>query len=286
MNRHGLLRFGWSGVAVLGCALAGTLLAGLAGCNKESGSAGGKPSIAVIPKGTSHEYWQSVKAGAEAAGKDLNVDIIYQGTLNEDDHSGQIAKVTEFTADKVAGIVLAPQDANALVRPVQAAKAAGIPVVIFDSKLEGTPGADYVALVATDNEKAGEMGGETLAKLLNYKGKVVLLRYEHGSASTDDREAGFLKVMDKYKDKGITVISSNQEGGSTTDSAKSKAMSMVDDLNAADGIFCPNESSAHGMLLAMVDHLNNKPVAAIIDTGAAIITRDNMNTPEMQQLMK
>lgn len=311
--------------------VAGAGITVVEGC-KQGGS--GKPVIAVIPKGTSHEYWQSVKAGAEDAGRALNVEIAFQGTLNEDDHTGQIGKVQGFTADKVAGIVLAPQDATALVRSVQAAQAAGVPVVIFDSKLDGTPGTDYVSLVATDNEKAGETGGETLAKLMNYKGKVVLLRYKRGSASTDAREEGFLKIMKKYEDKGIKVISSNQEGDSTSTSARTKAMSMLDELGACDGIFCPNESTALGMLQAleqsgyagkkkfvgfdqsekliegltnghidaliaqnprkmgydavkaMVDHLNNKPVAAVIDTGSGVITRENLNTPEIQQLLK
>jgi ribose transport system substrate-binding protein len=122
-------------------------------------------------------------------------------------------------------------------------------VVIIDSALKGEPGKDFVSFVATDNRKGGEMGGDQLAKLLNNKGKVVLLRYSVGSASTNDRETGFLDAMKKHPE--MQVISSDRYGGATVDSAKTAALNMVDTLKQADGIFCPNESSTVGMLLAL-----------------------------------
>ena len=90
------------------------------------------------------------------------------------------------------------------------------------------------------------MGGDQLAKVLGNKGKVVLLRYQAGSASTEEREAGFLEAMARYP--GITVISSNQFGGATADLAKTASLNMLDTLKQADGIFCPNESTTAGML--------------------------------------
>ena len=221
----------WS--CVLG-ALCGCLFIGNAGCKPKAPE---QTTIVVIPKGTSHEYWKFVEAGALQAGDDLKVKVLYRGTLNEDDHSGQIGKVTEAIGDRVSGIVLAPQEADAMVRPVQQATAAGVPVVVFDSALNATPGVDYVTLVATDNEKAGAMGGDELGRLLKDKkdAKVVLLRYEHGSASTDAREAGFLEAIAKYPN--ITVIEKDREGHSTAISAKTESMNLLDKLKDCDGIF-------------------------------------------------
>jgi ribose transport system substrate-binding protein len=215
------------------------------GCSQKPG----KPQIAVIPKGTTHEFWKSLHAGADAAGKEFNVDIIWKGPVKEDDRANQIQVVQEFVADKVAGIVLAPLDDNALLNPVRAAGREKIPVVIIDSWLKGEPGKDFVSFVATDNRKGGELDGEELARLLNSKGKVVMLRYAVGSASTDEREAGFLDAISKHP--GLQVISSDRYSQATVDTAKTAALNMVDTLKEADGIFTPNESSTQGMLLAL-----------------------------------
>lgn len=207
-------------------------------------------TIAVIPKGTTHSYWKSVEAGARAAGKELGAKILWKGPLKEDDRAGQIQVVQQFVADKVSGIVIAPLDDQALVGPVQAAGQKKIPVVIIDSSLKATPGKDFASFVATDNRKAGQLGGERLGQLLNGKGKVVLLRYMEGSASTADREAGFMDAIKKFP--GIQVISSDKYGGASQAEAQTKAMQMVDTLKQADGIFTPNESSTMGMVQALI----------------------------------
>jgi ribose transport system substrate-binding protein len=206
-------------------------------------------NIAVIPKGTTHAYWKSVQAGANQAAKELGVNVIWKGPIREDDSQAQIEVTEQFISDNVNGIVLAPLDDQALVRPVREAADHKIPVVIIDSPLNGTAGTDFASLVATDNHRGGVMGGEELIKLLGGKGKVVLLRYHENSASTEAREAGFLEVMDK--NPGITVLVKNRYGGATAESAQTEAMNMLDLLKQADGIFCPNESVTVGMLGAL-----------------------------------
>jgi ribose transport system substrate-binding protein len=206
-------------------------------------------TIAVIPKGTTHSFWKSVEAGARAAGTVLSVQINWKGPLKESDRAQQISIVEQFASGGVSGIVLAPLDDTALQKPVQSATAKGIPVVIIDSALKGTPGKDFVSFVATDNHQGGVLGGERLAQLIGNKGKVVLMRYAVGSASTTERETGFLEVM--KKNPGIQVLVDNRYAGATVGEAKTAAMELVDRLKQADGIFCPNESSTVGMLLAL-----------------------------------
>ena len=205
--------------------------------------------IAVIPKGTSHVYWKSVEAGAKKAGAELGVDIIWKGPLREDDRAQQIALVDDFVASHVDAIVLAPLDNIALRGPVQAARDRHIPVVIIDSALEGEPGRDFASFVATDNHHGGELGGQELARILGGKGKVVLLRYAEGSASTQAREDGFLEAIHRFP--GIVVTVDNRYGGATISTAQDAAMNLIDKLREADGIFCPNESTTQGMLLAL-----------------------------------
>ncbi len=226
-------------------------LAALGSCKRDgAGGASGKPRIAVIPKGTTHEFWKTVHAGVKKAAAEDGLDAVWKGPLKEDDLKAQIELVQSFVAQKVAGIVLAPLSDKALVSPVKAAKAAGIPVVIFDSALRGE---EHDAFVATDNLAAGKLAAEEMVKTLGGKGKVVVLRYQEGSASTMEREKGFLDAI--RGQGGIEVVSDNQYGGATTESAFSTSESLLTARQAAsggvDGIFAPNESTTFGMLLAL-----------------------------------
>src|SRR5690606_685156 len=214
------------------------------------GESDSRLKLAVIPKGTTHEFWKSVHAGAVKAARELDVEIIWKGPLKEDDLKSQIDLVQSFTARGVSGIALAPLNDKALVSAVRGAKSSGVPVVIFDSSLEGS---DFVSFVATDNRAAGERAGEHMAKLLDGKGNVILLRYQEGSASTHAREQGFLHAVKKHP--GIKVLSDNQYGGATTESAHTASENLLLAEGGAkgtvNGVFTPNESTTFGMLLAL-----------------------------------
>ena len=210
--------------------------------------------IAVIPKGTTHEFWKSIHAGAEKARQELaeqgrRVDVIWKGPLKEDDRDQQIQVVENFMVRRVSGMVLAPLDSKALVRPVENAQKARVPVVIMDSGLESD---NYVSFVATDNYKGGQMAGEHLAKLIGGKGNVILLRYAVGSASTEAREKGFLEALSNHPD--IKLISSDQYAGPTRETSYQASQNLLNRFGRdVDGIFCPNENSTIGMAMALRD---------------------------------
>jgi len=244
--------------------------------------------------------------------------------------------VEDFITLGVSGMVLAPLDDAALRRPVKDAVNNGIPVVIIDSGLKSE---DYVSFVATDNYIGGRKGGEHLARILGGKGKVIMLRYQEGSASTMNREQGFLDVL-KEKYPEIEVVSSNQYGGATTASAYTASENLLAPLRTPDGgltidgIFCPNESTAFAMLRALQDsglagkvkyvgfdsserlvqglakgdihglvlqdpinmgylgvktimaHLRGEQVPKRIDTGSVVATPENMNDPDIKNLLE
>jgi ribose transport system substrate-binding protein len=227
-------------------------------CTRPPGNQSGakkKLTIAVIPKGTTHEFWKSIHAGSIKAARELStpeteVEIIWKGPLREDDREQQIQVVEGFSSQGVNGIVLAPLDNRALVRPVEEAKRASVPTVIIDSALESN---QIVSFVATDNRKGGSLAGERMGQLLNGKGKVLLLRYQEGSASTQDREDGFVEEL-KSKYPGIELISADQYAGATRDTAKRASENLLNRYgDQVQGIFTPNESSTAGMLLALQD---------------------------------
>ncbi len=321
----------------LAALLCGLFALSLAGCGESdpqdaAGGADRRRTLAVIPKGTQHSFWKSVEAGAKRAGQEMDVQVIWKGPLQESDRAGQIQLVQQFITQGVDGIALAPLDHKALVGPVKSAGAANIPVVIFDSALEGEPGKDFVSFVATDNRQGGRLAGQAMAKILNGKGNVVMLRYMVGSASTTEREAGFLEAIAGHPD--IKVVLDNRYAGSSAAEAKSESLNIIDQLKAADAVYTPNESSTHGMLLALRQeglagkikfvgfdaspvlveglkageihalvvqnpvkmgyeavralamHLDGKPVEPVIDTGAAMVTLENLNEPATQELIK
>ena len=287
--------------------------------------------IAVIPKSTMHVFWRAVEAGAREGAKEAGVEMIWKGSLKEDDPAQQIQIFEQFVAEDVSGIVLAPIEDAALKRPVAAAMQKGIPVVIMDSAFNCEPLKDFVCTVSTNNHRAGEMAGEQLGKLLDGKGKVVLFRYKEGCASTGQREAGFLKTIKKFPD--IQVILDNRYSGTTIGEAQSTALTMLDELKEADGIFCTNEPSTFGILLALKQNnlagskklvgfdtspglvealkrgeiqalvaqnpkkmgreavqaliaiMKGETVPAVIDTGAAVVTKENLATSEIQALL-
>ena len=224
----------------------------------------GRTTIVVIPKGTTHEFWKSIHAAARRAATDLDVDIIWKGPLKEDDREAQIAVVENFISRGVSGIVLAPLDDAALRVPVLNATRSGIPVIIIDSGLQSD---DYISFVATDNHQGGRMAGQEMARRLEGRGRIVMLRYQEGSASTMKREQGFLDAIAESPD--IVVVSDNQHGGATTESAYAASENLLAPLQTQDGtltidgIFCPNESTTFGMLRALQDRQLNGQVRFI-----------------------
>jgi ribose transport system substrate-binding protein len=318
---------------VLGLLLA-AVVAAPAAC-KRSGSAGDAPArltIAVVPKGTTHEFWKSVHAGAVKAARELDIDVLWKGPIREDDLKAQIDVVQSFVAQGVGGIVLAPLSDKGLVGSVKAATDAHVPVVVFDSDLAG---GNYVSFVATDNEAAGKAAGDALAAKVG-KGNVVLLRYQEGSASTANREKGFLESVKTHAD--LKLASDSQYGGATTETAEKASENLLASLQAdsggVQGVFAPNESTTFGMLLALrkaglqgktrfvgfdasdklvdavrsgdidglvvqrpfemgylavktiVAHIHGQGVEKRIDTGSTLVTKENLDTPEVRALVK
>lgn len=220
----------------------------LTGCNKTKNS---KLRIAVIPKGTTHEFWKMGEAGAKKAGNELGIDIIWKGPQKESDRAGQIKVVENFITQGVDGIALAPLDDKALVRSVTEAKNAGIKVAVWDSGLDESAGDAVISSVMTNNFAAGQDCGKRLAMLMNGSGKVLMLRHAVNHDSTTKREEGFLDGIKKTA-PGIELLSIDQRGGVSIDEAMKVSESLLNQFgDQVDGVFTPNESTTQGMLRAL-----------------------------------
>jgi ribose transport system substrate-binding protein len=285
-------------------------------------------TIAVIPKGVSNFFWQSVKAGAEDAGKETGVKIYWKGPSNETDISSQINIVEDAITSHLDAIAIAPSHRESLVPVVERAQREGIPVTIFDSGI----GTDhYVSYVATDNLQGGVMAAERLAKRLNGRGKIAVLGLKAGSVSTDERERGFQDtIKQKYPGIQIAVF---QYGEASRAISIDRATDMLTAHPDLDGFFSSNEPSTVGAAQAikqkgaagkiqlvgfdsspnliedlrtgvidsliiqnpyrmgyegvktLVNKLNGKESPRRIDTGIKLVTKENLDSAEIQQLI-
>lgn len=298
-------------------------------CRRAGDGGGSKRVIAVIPKGVAHFFWQSVHAGAEAAAKESNVEVVWKGPAQETDYSGQINIVEDAINRRVDGIVLAPTHRDSLVPVVERAQRDGIPVAIFDSGI----GTDkYVSYVATDNRQGGAQAAERLAAKLGGKGRVAILGVKAGSVSTDEREQGFQETI-RQKYPGIEIVAF-QYGESDRARSLDRAADILTAHPDLDAFFASNESSTVGAVQAikqkglagkvvlvgfdsspnlvedlkagaidslvlqnpykmgyeavkaMVAKLDGQSPPRQVDTGVKLLTKENLETPEMQQLLK
>ena len=219
--------------------LAGALLT--SGCARDD-----RKNIAVIPKGRAHLFWQSVQAGAVAASRETNVNIIWNGPAAETDFNGQLQIVEAMINRRVDAIALAPIDKKAMVSVVERAAKEKIPVIIFDSAVDTD---QFVSQVATDNYAAGKLAAERMGKILNGKGKVVIVAVQVGAASTMAREQGF---EDKIKESFPAIkILDKRYGNADFAQSRTVAENMLTAHSDLDGMFASNESSAVGAALAL-----------------------------------
>jgi ribose transport system substrate-binding protein len=231
-------------------------VAALAGCGgKEPGGGGEKQgfTIAVIPKCTGGEFWETVERGARKAAAEFAVDMKWEGTLTETQIAEQNKIIDNMVNLDVDGICLAPLNPRAMQKTVENAVEAGIPVVIFDSAVDGTA---HVSFVATDNTGGGALGARHMIELLGEKkGKVAVMRFVHGTASTEARAAGFIETA---KAAGIEIAADPVAEDGTVAGSKKTALNTLegfirDGKLALDGIFCCNDRSTLGTLAAVED---------------------------------
>ena len=293
------------------------------------GKQGSRRQIAVIPKGITHIFWESIRSGAEKAGQEAGVKIFWNGPEREGNREMQIQIIEDFITQKVSGFVLAPIDNKALVPSVEKIYARGIPCVIIDSGIDTDK---YVSFVATDNYKGGVIAAKRMGEILNGRGKIVVVKYAPGSASTMQREEGFINTIAKEFPE-IEIVDTKY-GMDTVETALQAAEDLLTKNAELDGLFACNESTsvgalralqsqgragkmkmigfdAGGLLLegvrsggvdslvvqnpykmgyegvrALIATLDGQKVQRRVDTGVTLVTKENLETPEMQLLLK
>lgn len=288
----------------------------------------GKSTIAVVPKGQAHLFFQTVHAGANAAGEEFGLEILWNGPAVETEFARQISIVEDFISRRVDGIALAPSHGKSLVPIVEKAVRENIPVVIFDSGIETE---QYVSYVSTDNYKGGVLAARRMGEILEGHGKIAILGVIPGSVSTAERENGFKETIAKDF-PGVQIVAFQYGMGE-----QAKSLSVAEDILTANpelnAIFAANESSSVGTVQAvklagrvgkvkivgfdssptLIDDLRAGAIDGLVlqnpfkmgyeavrqlhlklsgqaperrvDTGATLVTRANLESKEIQDLI-
>ncbi|HAS81277.1 MAG TPA: sugar ABC transporter substrate-binding protein [Verrucomicrobia bacterium] len=208
-----------------------------------------RPLIAVIPKGTASMWWEVVRQGAERASHELGYEMIWTGPEQETDREKQIQAVEDSIAKRVVGIVLGPNDAQALVRPVEKIKTLGIPCVIIDSGIDAGPEA-YASFAATDNFAGGADGARRLAAAINGRGNVIITKFVQNSASTDARAEGFKQTLAREFPE-IKVIAEQFTLGTVEDGRQKTEDLLLRNKGQVDGLFAVNQPVSVGAYKAI-----------------------------------
>ncbi len=213
----------------------------LAGCRKEPARV-----IAVIPKSTAHVFWVAVHAGAQAAAREENIEILWNGPSSETDYTRQIQIVDSMISRRVDGIAIAASERRALLQVLDRAAEAGIPVTVFDSGVEG---ANYVSYVATDNYQAGRMAARTLAESIGGRGDVAVIGHLPGSVSSMDRERGFQDALaEEFPGVRMVAFQFGQADRAKARAATENILSAHPNLH---GLFSSTEASSTGVSLGL-----------------------------------
>ncbi len=234
--------------------LCGLCLPVVVGCGQgQSDGESGRLVIAVIPKSTGAEFWETVEEGAREAAQELDVEMKWEGPLTETEIAEQKKIIENMVNLDVDGIALAPLNPVAMRKPVQRAVEAGIPVVIFDSAVDGDA---HTSFVATNNKQGGVLGGKHLIELLGKKNRnVMVMRFIQGTASTEARAEGFLETV---RAAGVTVLADPFGEDATVAGCKKTATNTLEgfvsgDKLQLDGVFACNDRASLGMLAALED---------------------------------
>lgn len=205
--------------------------------------ASGSMTIAVVLKTLSSEYWNYVKAGCDAAAKDLGVTVTVVGPNAESDITGQVAMIEEQLGQDIAAIVCAPNDGAAASAALAKSK---VPVLFVDTDADLS---SKTAFVGTGNEDAAALGGAYIAKI-DPTAKAVIIYGQEGDSTSNARRAGYKKALEAA---GIEILA-EQSGNNTTDGAKA---TMEDLLNRFPGkitaVLCHNDDTAIGAMNACKD---------------------------------
>jgi len=229
---------------VLLCGVIALLGIGVTGCKKEKEEAekpGKRTAVfALVPKSIGQIYWEACRRGMERAAKELGVKGHFIGPA-QTDIAEQIDIIEQVILEGVAGIAISPNDPRAVVRVIKRAIDQGVPVVTFDSD---SPESMRMAYIGTDNEEAGRIAGETLAKYMDGKGEVAILTGGLGALNLNQRIKGFRSALAKYPDMKEVALEPDDDDSEKATTVAENLLMAHSNLGGFFGVSAPGGPGA------------------------------------------
>lgn len=232
--------------------IAALLLSGCGGGNssnngEDAGNELANKEITVILKNLTNPFWISVKEGAEAAGKELGVNVKVLAPLKADNNEEQSQMVEQAIANQTDIVVLTPSDSNGIIPAAKKLNEAGIPIVNLNTKIEGNT-VDVETFIAIENYDAGFQTVSRLCEMMEGKGKMIIIEGVTGAQTSIDRVKGAIAALANFPEIELVARQSGEYN-------RAKAMDVVQNLLQAhpdvNGIFCCNDEMALGAVEAV-----------------------------------
>jgi ribose transport system substrate-binding protein len=248
---HGLnsaLRPGRHGLRLL---LAGLALASCAAPEGSDSGGGRRESVALFTKNQTNPYFQTVRVAAEAAARQLSVDVVQFVPTKPDSIPEQMSQIEDVITKRPDAVVFIPVDSKAMIPGVEKLNAAGIPAINLTDRAEG---GKFVSFMGCDDYTIAMDTARYLFQKMNGKGNVIIIEGVGGSSNNQKRMAGFRKALEEFP--GITLLAS-QPGNFQRVQALLVTENLLQAHRQIDGILAANDAMALGAIEAL-DAANRK----------------------------
>lgn len=211
------------------------------GCSKRNSD----KKVGIVLSTLNNPFFVSMKEGAEKEAEKLGFELIVLDSQN--DPAKERANVEDLIQLGVVALLINPTDSDAVVKSVEVANEANIPVITLDRQSNG---GEVTSHIASDNIKGGAMAAEFVLEKIGTEStiNVVELQGIPGASATRDRGAGFHSILD---DKSNIKFVSSQ----AADFDRQKGLSVMENIIQGNDdiqvVFAHNDEMALGAAKAI-----------------------------------
>jgi ribose transport system substrate-binding protein len=231
---------------------AAALLLATTACQRGTPAAGAKPRVALVLKTLNSPFFIDMQKGAQAAADQAGIDLVVQAAEREVDVDKQMQIIENLVQTGVKVLLVTPSGSREIVPAIAKANAAGIPVVIVDTRVDPAAareaGIKTASFIGSDNLEGGRLAGQQLASITGGKAKVAVLEGIPGHETGDSRLKGFKEAI--AATPGVQIVAS-QPANWERDLGFNVFQNMLQAHPEIDAVFACNDMMALGALEAI-----------------------------------
>jgi ribose transport system substrate-binding protein len=225
----------------------------LLACNRQPASQGtGKPRVALVLKTLNHPFFVDMRRGAQEAADRLGVDLLVQAAEREIDVEKQMQIVENLIQTGIKVLCITPSGSREIVTALVKAKAAGVPIIVVDTRVDAKAAADagveLKTFIGSDNYEGGKLAGEYAVKATGGNAKIGVLEGIPGHETADSRNRGFKDAIAGHP--GLTIVAS-QPANWERDQGFNVFQNMLQAHADIDTVFAASDLMALGAVEAI-----------------------------------